>query len=75
MTLKAQQRLCHHIYEVFSIETYGPISHAMEKIYKRCKKCLKTISYDRYRRSHEHENSHNGNDESTSTASKTRLFR
>ena len=75
MILKARQRLCYHIYEVFSIETYGPIPHAMEKIYKRCKKCLKTISYDRYRRSREHENSPKWDDESTSTASKTRFFR
>ena len=75
MTFKETQKCCVHRYEIYSIETYGPISQSREKVHKRCRKCLKTISYDRYRRSHEHENSHNGNDESTSTASKTRLFR
>lgn len=55
MMLKIRQRLCHHLYEAYSIETYGPIRQSREYVHKPCKKCLKTISYDRYRRSHEHE--------------------
>lgn len=50
MTFKETQKCCVHRYEIYSIETYGPISQSREKVHKRCRKCLKTISYDRYRR-------------------------
>lgn len=61
MTVKDQQRVCDHRYEVVSITTYGPIPQSRERVHKRCRRCHKMNTYYRYRRD-VHENSYNRDD-------------